>query len=207
MKNTVGHMTVLNFLIAVLLPMNVLSQSLQQELSVAANNQDRSKIVAKPYELFARQNVTNAGNIFTFLDNTVDKTQGICNVHNGKLPSNSAFVFNQIFVGYSTNAAEKLEGGVLYNSAAPASLRNAEFVIKQNGREVINLPVASLNNRNTGTTAEDDFMTLGSLAYLVDDTAMEWEFRFAGGQTVTSGTDQCYAEVRLRGWITEKKAG
>lgn len=202
-QNTAGHLVVWSFLMTILLPMNALSSSLEKELY-----SNPKEITLQPYELFARKNINSAAGIYEFMNNTVDKAQGICNVDKGKLPSNEVFIFNEVRIGFSTGAALDKAGEQLYETKASKELRNAEFEIRQGGRVVLNLPVASLNNNNTGSSVQDDFTVLGSLCYLRDDSDFTWSFKFPNGVSIPAGggaTDNSYGEVRLRGYRTIRK--
>lgn len=202
-KNTAGHLVVWAFLMTILLPMSATSASLEKELKVNAD-----QITLQPYELFARRSINSASGIYEFVNNTVDKAQGICNVDKAKLPSNEIFIFNEIRVGFSTGMNVNLAGKALYETKASAEFRNAEFEIRQGGRIVLNLPIASLINNNTGTSVQDDFTILGSLCYLRDDSEFTWSFKFPNGVSIPAGggaSDNSYAEVRLRGHRTVRK--
>lgn len=202
-KNTAGHLVVWAFLMTILLPNTMTSASLERELHTNPNS-----MTLQPYELFARRSINSAGGIFEFVNNTVDKAQGICNIDKGKLPSNEIFIFNEVRIGYSTGLAVDKAGEAGYETKASPALRNAEFEIRQGGRIVLNLPVASLNNNNTGASVQDDFTILGSLCYLRDDSDFTWSFKFPNGVSIPAGggaSDNSYGEVRLRGHRTVKK--
>lgn len=203
-RNTAGHLIVWSFLLTVLLPLQGagMSNSLREELSYNTNN-----VTLQPHELFARRYIGGAGGIYEFVNNTVNKEQGICNIDKAKLSTNEIFIFNEITIGYSLGNTGQV-GEVSYQSAAIEELRNAEFEIRQGGRLVLNLPVASLNNPHTGTSVQDDFTVLGSLCYLKDDEEFSWSFKFPTGLSIPAGSTVgtfTYAEVRLRGHRTIRK--
>ncbi len=203
-KNTAGHLVVWTFLTMVLLPMTAVSSSLQKEYE----NNRFSGITLQPYELFARKDISGQGGIYEFVNNTFDKAQGICNFDKGKLPTNEVFIFNEISIGYSTGLAVGKAGEAGYETKASTALRNAEFEIRQGSRVVLNLPVASLNNNNTGVSVQDDFTILGSLCYLRDDEEFTWAFKFPNGVTIATGggaSNNTYGEVRLRGHRSIRK--
>lgn len=206
MDNTVGHKVALAFLIMLAATVG-LSDSLKKAIDTSTPG--RSNITVAPYELFCKKDVGGAGGIYEFLNNTTDRAQGICNVDKGRLAQSEAFVFNEITIGYS-KALIGSAGGVDYGTKIPGSLRNAEFEIRQQGRVVLNLPVASLSNRYTASSEAENWTTLGSLCYLTDNMDFTWSFKFPAGESITAGTaganvDHPYVEVRLRGHKTTQK--
>lgn len=206
MKNTVGHLAAIAFLF-VIANANALSQDLGS-LVKESQGERVGKITVQPYELFARRDVGGAGGIYEFLNNEVDKAQGICNVDKGRLATNEAFIFNEVAINFSLGN-EGAAGGVDYITKAPAALRNAEFEIIQNGRVVLSVPVASLHNPYTGQEQANQWTQLGSLCYLADNLDFTWNFKFPSGQSIAAGTSGAtfpHVEVRLRGHRTIKRA-
>jgi hypothetical protein len=206
MKNTIGHMAATAFLM-LLASANALSSDL-----VSLVNESRTseigKVTLQPFEIYARRDIGGAGGIYEFINNTVIKAQGICNVDKGKLPTNESIVFNEVAINFS-KGAENQAGGVDYITKLPAALRNAEFEIVQNGRVLFNLPVASMHNPYTGVNQSDQWTQLGSLCYLADNVDFVVQFKFPNGQTIPAGTTGDtfpYAEVRLRGHRTIKRS-
>ncbi|MDP2687529.1 MAG: hypothetical protein Q8O62_09920 [Aequorivita sp.] len=198
-----AHSVVLAFLLSVLLPMNALSSSLDKEIK--GNPHD---ITVQPYELFVRSSINSASGIYEFVNSTTEKAQGISNIDKGKLPTNELFIFNEVRIGFSTGMNVSLAGKALYETKPSAELRNAEFEIRQGGRLVLNLPVATLCNPYTGASVQDDFVVLGSLCYLRDDADFTWAFKFPSGVAIPAGggaADNSYGEVRLRGHRTVRK--
>lgn len=204
-SNVATHLVAWNFLL-LLVGIGALSSSLDNTLQRSAD-----KVTLQAFEIFNRQNISGAAGIYEFLNDTVNKSDGICNVDKGVLPQNQAFVFNGVSISYATELADK-EGAAAYGAAAPAALRNAEFTIVQNGREVVNLPVASLTNPFTAnsTSERDNWYVLPSMAYLTDNEYFDMKFKFPKGVSIAAavaGADgNHYAEVRLAGHRTVKKA-
>jgi hypothetical protein len=204
LRNTFAHSVVLAFIMTVLLPASAVSSSLQKDL---VNNQN--DITVQPYELFVRSSINGAGGIHEFVNSTTEKAQGISNIDKGKLPTNELFVFNEVRVGFSTGLAVNKAGEALYETKPSKEFRNAEFEIRQGGRLVLNMPVASLCNNHTGTSTDSDFVKLGSLCYLRDDADFTWSFKFPSGVAIPAGggaADNSYGEVRIRGHRTVRKA-
>lgn len=206
MNNTVGHKVATSFLYD-LVRANALSSDLQALLE-GSGPDTPGKVTLQPFELYARRDVGGASSIYEFVDNTLDKAQGICNFDKGKLPTNQAHIFNEVAINYSLSTADNA-GGVDYISKAPAALRNADFEIIQNGRVVLSMPVASLHNPYTGEKQADQWTQLGSLHYLSDNQDFTWQFKFPNGKTIDAGDEGStfpYVEVRVRGHRTIKRA-
>ena len=202
MRNLAGHIIVMSFL-ASLVGGTALSNSLAQ--TIQNTPQD---VTVQPYVLFAKKDIGGAGGIYEFVNDQVDKAQGISNVEKGKLPQNQAFIFNEVSIGYSI-AATGLAGEVDYISKVPAALANAEFEISQNGRVVLNMPVSTLTNQMTGTSNDDQWTKVGSLCYLTDNLDFTWSFKFPAGATVAAGTTGNtfpFVQVQLRGHRTIRKS-
>jgi hypothetical protein len=205
MKNIAGHIIVMSFLFS-LMGGNALSASLKNALE--GSTAEKSEITVQPYVLFAKRDISGASGIYEFVNNELDKAQGITNIDKGVLPQNQAFIFNEVSIGYSI-AATGLVGAVDYITKVPAALRNAEFEITQNGRVVLNAPVSTLTNQFTGASNQDQWTPVGSLCYLTDNLDFTWSFKFPAGVSVTAGSSGAtfpYVEVQLRGHRTIRKS-
>ena len=205
LKNTPGHTVAWAFLLTLFSVSGLMSASLHKEM-----DENRKGISLQPYELFARKEINSAAGIYEFVNNTVNAAQGICNVDKGKLPSNELFIFNELSVGFSAGAEANKAGEVAYKTKPSAEFRNAEFEIRQGGRLVLNLPIASLCNNHTANASRVDsnFVSLGSLCYLRDDQDFTISYKFPSGVSIpasTGSSDHIYSEVRLRGHRTVRK--
>jgi len=206
-RNVRSHSTVWNFLTVSLVAMGVLSASLTTQVSGSPQ-----KLTVQPAELFNRAKIDTASSTYDFLDNTVDKAIGVCNIPNAKLPTYNAFIFNRIKVGYSGSLINNSAATQLYNDDVIKELRNAEVLIEQNGRVVVDLPFAAIHNphQTTGNNINDQYLDLGSMAYLVDDTEFTWKLKFAPGVTIPTGDGSSnnynYLEMALNGHKTTKKS-
>lgn len=200
-KNVGGHLIVWSFLISVLLPMGAMSNSLKIELEKSSDN-----ITLQPYELFVRKDLSGAGGIWEVVNSTTKKEQAICNISEGQLDTNEIFIFNEIALFYGKDAQGKV-GSVKYNQAAPAELENAEFEIIQGGRKILNIPVRSIHNANTGRNVQDDFTILSSLCYIKDNESFSMQLKFPNGVALPAGENSNfhYGEIRLRGHRTTRK--
>jgi len=157
-------------------------------------------------ELIVRGNISGQAGRQRFLDGSSEIIEGECNIKNGTLPKNEAFIFNEIAVNYGTAATAIEPGAVSYDKKAIEGLRNSTFYIEQNGRRVLKIPVKTLHNPYTVSNKQDEYTQLLNLAYLADDIAMEWGFEYPKAGGIPAGADQAnghhYAEVYLRGLST-----
>jgi len=160
------------------------------------------------HTVFVRKNVTNAGGAVRIIDENTKKVDGISSLSETKLPKNHAVVFDKIAVGFKEDPNDNNEAGVDYvASKAPAIARNASIVITQNGREVLDLPLADLVKGVSPGSPEDFYHDLEGFFYLVDDQPMEWTLRLPNGKSLAPETAAqfVYMEVRLQGFKTIRK--
>ncbi len=177
----------------------ILSAELQQ---LIANNNIR----LTDHTVFVRKNITGASSNFDIIDATTEKIDGVSSIKGTRLTKNQAVVFSEIALGYAEADPNK-EGGANYGPSSIAALRNANLVITQNTREVLNLPVADLL-RPVGTSLSnaEKYYQLGGFAFLVDDEEMKWQLQFPSGESMPApATDkQHYLEVFIKGFKTIK---
>ena len=176
-----------------------LSQQLQGDIS-----QNKTSLDDQVLEI--KKNIVGGGTI-DLIDATTERVDGICSFDKNKLQTGRAFIFDKISVGYQYGATAGLEGKLSYSRALPAELQNALFIINQNGREVLRMPMIDLTNLAAGQKAADQYSELNSLSFLADDKTLTMQIKFAPGVSlpVTAGTEH-YIYVRLSGLQTTVKA-
>ncbi|WP_281990519.1 hypothetical protein [Aquimarina aggregata] len=158
------------------------------------------------HTIFVRKNITGASSNFDVIDATTEKIDGVSSIKGTRLTKNQAVVFSQISLGYAEGDANQ-EGNVPYGNTRIAALRNALFVITQNGREVLSVPVADLlRPSGASMNASDKYYELGGFSFIVDDEDMEWQLKFPAGVSMPApSTDkEHYLEVFLKGFKTIK---
>lgn len=183
----------------------VIGNALSNELSQLVNRKDAR---LTRHTVFVRKEVTNAGGTHKIIDENTKKVDGISSISETKLPKNQAVIFDKIAIGFAEDAAQGKEGALDYTSSkAPAVARNAQLVITQNGREVVNLPLADLVKTISPGSPADYYHDLEGFNYLVDDQPMEWNLVLPNGQVLAPGTagQFVYMEVRLQGFKTIRK--
>lgn len=147
-----------------------------------------------------------SGNTAELLDSNTLRVDGICSFDsNGKLETGRAFVFDEVSIGYATDAASGKEGALEYSVQAPAVLQNALVIITQNGREVLRLPFRDFHNIQEGFKVADEYTELKGLAYFVDGEQIEIKIKLATGQSLPAGAKH-YVYFRASGLQTAKQA-
>ncbi|MFN3753316.1 hypothetical protein [Flavobacterium sp.] len=191
--NTAFFLTVLAFL-------SMIPQQLSAQLVKDLNT---GSIVLDDQTLEIKKEVVGGGTI-DLIDGTTERVDGICSFDKNKLQTGRAFVFDQIAINYATDAASGKEGELAYNTAAPAALQNAIFILSQDGRVVFSAPVRDLTNILTGQKASDAYTQLKSLRYFADDRTITMQIKFPPGVSLSNAAKH-YVYVRLNGLQTSKK--
>jgi len=158
------------------------------------------------HTVFVRKNITGASSNFDVIDATTEKIDGVSSIKGTRLTKNQAVIFSEIALGYAEGDPNQ-EGGVTYRDSNIAALRNAMFVITQNNREVLSIPVADLlRPAGTSLNASDKYYKLGGLGFLVDDEEMDWQLKFPAGVAMPAPATgkQHYLEVFIKGFKTIK---
>jgi hypothetical protein len=195
MYNSVFFHTVLLFLGAIV---GQLSTNLRDDINSGRTTLD-------PQVLEIKKQITGGGTI-DLIDATTNRVDGICSFDKNILQTGRAFVFDQVSIAYAKDAATGKEGSLKYSIAAPAPLLNALFIVNQNGREVLRMPVADLHNLAAGNNVEDQYTKLQSLRYLVDDKTITLQLKFPPGVVMDDSSDKHYVYLRLNGLQTTIKA-
>ena len=153
---------------------------------------------------YVRKNATGASSTYNFIDENTKKLDGISTMNGNSLPQNMAVVADAIAIGIAQHADANKEGAVVYTQDVPAALRNANLVIKQNGREILDLPVADLIAGEMPTKQEDYYHDLETFILLADEEAMTWQFVFPSGVVLepSTGAENVYVEIRIKGYKT-----
>lgn len=180
----------------------------QDKLSADLNAKIKgSKVTVDPSTLFVRKNITSASSDYDFIDAQTDKIKGISSIKGQSLNKNEAIIFHAVAIGYSEGAMANGVAGQSYNGDVPAALRNASLVIKQNGREVLNEPIANFVKGEATTNPGDYYLELPSFRYLADDTPFDIKVEFPAGVSMPApaADNGHYMELRLLGQKTVAK--
>lgn len=147
----------------------------------------------------------SGGSTIDLLDATDERIDGINSFDKNTLKTGRAFIFDQISLGYATNAAPGLAGNIEYNTKAPKELQNAILIISQEGREVLRMPVRDIHNIYTATNESEEYKQLKSLRYLKDEATIEIKLKFPPSVALSDAAKH-YVYLRLNGAQTTKKA-
>lgn len=191
--NTQFFTIVITFLTGIL---SSLSEQLRTDIS-------GGKVILDDQVLEIKKEISG-GSTIELIDATTQRIDGICSFDKDRLDTGRAFVFDQIAINYATDAASGKEGGLSYKIAAPKELQNALFILVQDGREVLRMPVKDLTNITTGHNQADEYAQLKSLRYLVDNRKIEMKIKFPPTVSLDSSVKH-YVHVRLNGLQTAKK--
>ena len=157
---------------------------------------------------FVRKNATNASSTWDIIDSNTKITPGVSSIDQKKFPKNQAVIFDKVAIGFAEGDAAGQEGSLDYTSSkAPAVLRNASLVLTQNGREVLELPIADLTKTISPASPGDYYHDLEQFAYFADDQDMDWKIKFPDGKSFapSAAGKENYIEVRLQGYKTSRK--
>jgi len=196
MNNKIFYAVAIAFLSSVA---GSMSKQLQADLFAEA-----ALVVLQNQVLEIKKEIT--GNTSQLLSSNTFRVDGICSFdQGGKLDTGRAFVFDQVAIGYATDAASEKEGSLEYNTKAPAVLQNALVIIEQEGREVLRMPFRDLHNIQNGFKANDAYSELKGLGYFVDNKKVTITIKLAEGETLAAGVKH-YVYFRASGLQTAIKA-
>ena len=164
----------------------------------------RSSCTLDDQVLELKKEITGGGTI-DLLDANTLRLDGICSFDKNSLNVGRAFIFDQIALNYATDANSGMAGKVQYKTIAPVELQNAVFILNQDGREVLRMPIRDISNIGTGTNAEEEYKQLKSLRYLVDNREIRAQIKFPEGVSLDPAKKH-YVYLRLSGLQTTKKA-
>jgi hypothetical protein len=129
---------------------------------------------------------------------TNKQEDGISDFDSNTLPIDELRVTKEIRLGYDFDAAENKEADLAYNKAFPISFRNAQLVIKQAGKPVLNMPISELIIDGVPTNSQDRYITLALPYVLVGVKKNEIDVVFSANATakvVSSVTQKEYLEI------------
>lgn len=193
MNNKVFFVMAINFLMAI-----------KDRLSTQLQSDFQKSNVALQDQILEIKKEIQGGQTIDLLDATDDRIDGINSFDKNRLKTGRAFVFDEIAIGYASNANSGLAGSIDYVSDAPKELRNAIFILEQEGREVLRMPIKDLNNKD-GLKVDDAYKELRTLHYLSDDREVTAKIKFPPGVTLDPAVKH-YVYLRINGVQTSKKS-
>lgn len=194
MYNTPFFLTVIAFL-------SMSAEALSGQLIAHLQNK---KINLDPQVLELKKEISGGGiiNLLSATDNRID---GINSFDKDILQTGRVVVFDEVSIGYKSDAASGKAGSLAYTSALPAELQNTLFVISQNGKEILRMPTVDLTNLAAGQNASDQYTKLKSLRLLADDKKITIQLIFPPDVVLNPATKH-YVYLRLNGLQTTVKA-
>ena len=167
----------------------------------------KDQVRLTPHVAYIRKDASGASSSYDLIDANTTQLSGISTIKGNTLSANQAIIFDRIAIGFAEGDANGKPGEQDYSTGdVPAILRNADLVIEQNNREVINLPVSELIKGEMPATSLDHYYDLKGYAFLADNTEMTWKLKFPSGSTFTAAdTKANFIEVRLQGFKTSRK--
>ncbi|MVO09753.1 hypothetical protein GOQ30_11345 [Flavobacterium sp. TP390] len=193
MNNKVFFVMAINFLIGI-----------KERLSTQLQSDFQKNNVALQDQVLELKKEISGGGTIDLLDATDERVDGINSFDKNRLKTGRAFVFDEVAIGYATNAASGLAGNIDYVSDAPKELRNAVFILEQEGREVLRMPIKDLNNKD-GFKISDAYKELRTLHYFADNREITAKIKFPPGVTLDAGVKH-YVYLRINGAQTSKKS-
>jgi hypothetical protein len=175
----------------------------------------KDNIVAYDDTLYIRKAITGASGIHKLADNAsaYAKESGVRNVDKNKLPEGYNFAIEAIWLAEGNHASQtdpkNISNYTNVMSSVQVELRHAEFVITQDSKEILRLPVSSMLAPAASTTATKKdiaFHLKDNCPVLVEGRPFEINIEFpAALGTFSTSTNKFHIEVELFGKATRKK--
>lgn len=192
--STVKFQTIENFIkkqvVRGVFPVDTASKLKNRQLVLRDNTEYiRAEI---PASLDGEKNLVTANGLILAGKQTF-KGQSLAKAHN--------HVITHVRVAYAGNAASGKEALLSYandDETVPAGLKNASLIIRQNGKDIVNLPVSDfVSPAKDGSSA---YVELGGFALIKEDVNFDVILEFPAGTEL--GADKHYVEVSLKGMAT-----
>lgn len=182
---------------------NFLNQ-IKPNLSVQLQNDiNAGNVGLVPQVISIKKEIVGGGTI-DLLDGNTQRIDGICDFDKNRLETSRALIFDEIKLGYATDAAADKEGVLAYNTTLPVELKNATLLMKVNGREILRYPVKDLNNAGTATKTADFYAKMKALSAIVDAKEIQLQIKMAPGVSL-SGAAHHYVDIAFSGVQTAVK--
>lgn len=200
MKNSLQLMTTLALVMSVL---SFHESRLPEQFK--ASFRDNKVKVMENVNYLRKEVVVGAGTV-ELLDANTAKIKGVSDFDKNQLSADTVLIISEIRVGYdATQATAGKEALLTYQSALPASVRSARLIIKQGGSVLYSMPLADLNNINSGTNNEDEYLSLAIPIVLVGNIDTNFDIEFPVGATAHA-TNKEYFELAFKGYETRRSA-
>lgn len=155
--------------------------------------------------------ISTAGGVYDLLRTTNDKIVGISDFDSNKLEAGVNAAIEKIKLGYgkvatADNSIETVSFSSL-GSGFPESLKRAKFIIKQDNKTLLKIPVERFTQgaSSTKTQGVEDTYELGTPIVLIEQKPVDIQLEFGADSAMTQGADDHYLQVRLMGTETAAK--
>jgi hypothetical protein len=171
------------------------------------------KIQALDSTLYKRVQITGESGIFELIEASDTKEKGITNIDGDRLPEGENFAVEAIAIRQGTHATKtdpkEIANYTSVMSSVEAEVRNAEFVILLDSKEVLRLPVSSVLNgaANSLGSNKDTAYHLKDNAFVIPSKKrIEMRIEFAAVvATASASASKFHLEVELYGKKTSTK--
>lgn len=151
-------------------------------------------------QFFRERNGVSQNQVIEFNKSTDDKKVGVQNFDGNTLPINQSVSIIQLAIGYATNVAANKGTDLTHTTAFPPLVRNSMLEIHQDGKMLVELPMAEFDPRTTGNNVDDQYYNLINPFKLIPNKPFEFKIRTP--EVGTTVADYSYFEVRAKGQIT-----
>lgn len=166
------------------------------------------ELALRTNDLYIRKEIAIGGKV-SLIDANTSQLAGISSFDGNKLNDYVNHIIDKLRFSYTT-AATAYAGtpaGLLFATALPAAIKNAQLNVLQNSKVVFSMPISTISNRNTGNTIMDDFRELDNFEMLVSNEPINLEIEFAAGASipVVVGAERHFVELIVGGFTTFAK--
>lgn len=140
------------------------------------------------------------GSEIKLLDANSNKVKGEQSFHGNTLGSGIvAEVIHAIEIGYQSDAANDQVANLVYDKDFDKFIRNSHFIIHQDNKQILRLPMTLFDPRNGAINVKDRFVELEMPIILIGGQALNFDFILETPSNTTVPTAFHYLEVTTRG--------
>jgi|GEM_PF-6480997 len=147
-----------------------------------------------------------------FIDENIDKSQGVASIHQGRLPQNVVVAYDSLLVAFSLAASPALvpandAGYSIDQQSFPAALRNGKLVITQNDAVKVELDIKGLSTfGDSDRNPKDIAYKLNEAVVFEPGKLIKWEVQTPNGIGVPAVAATSYnMEISAFGVSTRSK--
>ncbi len=178
--------------------------NLSQELQILYSEDN---LTLEPHTLLVRKDIKGASSRYQLIDSNTKKSDGISTLDGNKFDTGNAFIFDGVATAFKQGDDGNNLGELAYDAAFPNALRGAFLVITQNGRKVLDIPVADCYVKGTPQAPYEQYIQFPRFLHVADYVNFEMMLHFpegGGGIPVTAGKIEGF-ELRAQGMLTVRR--